>query len=316
MTDSQRLARLLEAAGVPSSPRRMEVLGGGDTADVRRIRFDDESSMVVKLGAAGPRSKDSATLESRAHEEAAGLGAIAATGTVRTPEVIGVATLERTSILVLEDLGSACPPGPDAWCSFGRGLADLHAMPVGAFGFRHRNHLGHTPQCNDPTASGDDWASFLVERRVLPMKNALIDAGRGDAVDLAALDRLADRLASILPSNIRPGLIHGDLWSGNVHATADGELAVIDPASFHADPLFELGMMRLFGGFPEECEAAYRSRLIEHCGPDVLECAELRIELGRLHHLLNHWLLFGDGYADQARRAIDALSRASRRSRP
>ncbi len=316
MTESQRLAPLLEAAGVRSGPRRVETLGGGDTADVRRIRFDDGSSLVVKLGVVGPRSNDPSRLESRAHEEAAGLAAIAATGAVRTPKVIGVATIDRTSILVLEDLGPGGPPDPEDWSAFGRGLADLHAAPVDRFGFDHRNHLGRTPQCNDPVAGGDDWAGFLVERRIAPMKTALAEAGRGGAADLAALDRLADGLVSALPGGIRPGLIHGDLWSGNVHATTDGGIALIDPAVFHGDPLFELGMMRLFGGFPEACEAAYRSRLVEHRGPEVLEAAELRIELGRLHHLLNHWLLFGDGYADQVRRSVDLLSRASRRSRP
>ena len=44
---------------------------------------------------------------------------------------------------------------------------------------------------------------------------------------------------------------------------------VIDPAVFHGDPLFELGMMRLFGGFPSACESAYLERLAEIEGPDV-----------------------------------------------
>lgn len=316
MTDSQRLERLLEAAGVRSRPRHVEGLGGGDIADVRRVRFEDQSSLIVKLGVVASRSEDSSTLESLAHEEAAGLGAIAATATIRTPDVIGVATLERASILVLEDLGPARPPGPDAWQAFGRELADLHAVPADAFGFDHRNHLGHTPQCNERLDSGDDWGAFLAQRRILPMRAAMTRAGRGNSSDLEALGRLADRVGSLLPPGIRPGLIHGDLWSGNVHATAHAGIALIDPAAFHGDPLFELGMMRLFGGFPDECEAAYRSRLVEHRGSDVLDAAEIRIEFGRLHHLLNHWLLFGDGYADQARRSLDRLSRASRRTRP
>ena len=54
----------------------------------------------------------------------------------------------------------------------------------------------------------------------------------------------------------------------------------------------------------------------ERLGPDATEAAEFRIELGRLHHVLNHWLLFGAGYASQARRLADELSRGSSRTRP
>jgi fructosamine-3-kinase len=75
-----------------------------------------------------------------------------------------------------------------------------------------------------------------------------------------------------------------------------------------ADPLFEIGMMRLFGGFPDACEAALVDRLAEVGGEEMLHRSEVRIELGRLHHLLNHWLIFGRDYAPPAMRCVAELA--------
>lgn len=90
--------------------------------------------------------------------------------------------------------------------------------------------------------------------------------------------------------------------------TADRGVAIIDPAVVIGDPLFEIGMMRLFGGFPRACEESLLTRLGEIGGPAMLERQEARIELGRLSHLLNHWLLFGRGYAAAAMRSAATLT--------
>ena len=42
-------------------------------------------------------------------------------------------------------------------------------------------------------------------------------------------------------------------------------------------------------------------------GPDALDAYETRIELGRLHHLMNHWLLFGPSYGHAARQVASRL---------
>ena len=315
MGEAGDLEDLLRAAGVVARPSLVVPLAGGDIADVRRVELENGETVVVKLGRVGANGGVASDPGRKAREESSGLQAIAVTTTLPTPAVLGIATLGNRSALVLEDLGDPASVGDADWVEFGRRLADLHAGDVVAFGFDHSNHLGHTPQDNRPVEP-DDWAIFLRDRRLLPMREALERLGRADATDLADLDRLADRLEDLLPRGIRPGLLHGDLWSGNVHPTRDRGIAVLDPAVFRGDPLFELGMMRLFGGFPSACEAAYRERLVEHRGDEALESAELRVELGRLHHLLNHWLLFGDGYAAECRRSLGGLSRSATRSRP
>ena len=90
--------------------------------------------------------------------------------------------------------------------------------------------------------------------------------------------------------------------------TAEHGVFVIDPAVVIADPLFEIGMMRLFGGFPDACEAALLGRLAEVGGEGMLHRSEVRIELGRLNHLLNHWVIFGREYAPATMRCVEELA--------
>ncbi len=52
---------------------------------------------------------------------------------------------------------------------------------------------------------------------------------------------------------IRPSLIHGDLWAGNAGKVkdADGKVrdVIFDPSACYAQNEFELGGMKVFGGF-------------------------------------------------------------------
>ena len=81
------------------------------------------------------------------------------------------------------------------------------------------------------------------------MTLALDQVGALNPKDLERLNKLEEELDALLPEGIRPSLLHGDLWSGNVHGTKDRGIAMIDPVPFYGDAYFEIGMMRLFGGF-------------------------------------------------------------------
>ena len=304
--DARQLRLLLSAAGIDSEIVESHSCGGGCIADVRRLRLVDGRTVIAKI-APGSRVGPN-HLESRAHEEAAGLVAIASTGTVPVPEVIGIGAVDDHVMLLLEDLGESGRASNSDWIDFGNRLADLHAgSDVREFGLGHDNHLGDTVQVNSPPSDPLSWSDFLSERRLGPMRRRLQQAGFLDSIDSDLFERLDESLGGILPTGIRPALLHGDLWSGNVHFTEDRGISVIDPAVFHGDPLFELGMMRLFGGFPSVCETAYFDRLLELEGPDALDASETRIELGRLHHLMNHWILFGPGYGHAARQVASGL---------
>ena len=153
--------------------------------------------------------------------EAEGLAALRGSG-MATPDVI-VANRELLVLSVLQ----ARPRSETFWDQFAYALAHLHTSTIHPrFGWHRDNWLGRRRQIN---TWNDDGFAFFVEHRLLrwlgqPRVEAALDAD-----DRAALERLCHRLPELLPD--RPAcLTHGDLWTQNVLATADGRPALIDPA--------------------------------------------------------------------------------------
>ncbi len=237
--------------------------------------------------------------------EADGLRALAATATVRVPEVR--ALLDRPGggvILVLEWLQLA---RPDAGFGsrFGAALAALHARPAplepAGFGWRSDNYLGATPQRNTPRqpATRAGWVAFLADARLGAMRERL---GGAPAELRSAVESVIEALPRLLADALepRPALIHGDLWSGNWGMLADGTPVVFDPAVSCSDPEAEIAMMELFGSAPSGVREAY-----EQAGGSWPQPRRLR--LYQLYHLLNHAVLFGGSYEQQALRTARSL---------
>jgi fructosamine-3-kinase len=87
-----------------------------------------------------------------------------------------------------------------------------------------------------------------------------------------------------------PARLHGDLWSGNVIAGADGRARLVDPAAHGGHREVDLAMLRLFGGPSERCFAAY-----DEAAPLAPGHAD-RVALFQLLPLLVHAVLFGGSY--------------------
>ena len=216
--------------------------------------------------------------------EAAGLRAIAETGSIRVPAVLLQGTEGETAFLVLERL-ELVSSGDDA--ALGERLAALHAHESDAFGFGSDNFIGSTPQPNPRTSS---WAAFFGEHRIGHLLRLLSSKG----IRYPQSDRFLERLPEILPAKPPASLVHGDLWGGNKAFLRDATPVLFDPAAHYADPECDLAMTGLFGGFSRRFYDAYRS-----IRPAAGNEHELH-EIYRLYHLLNHALLFGGGYVDQA----------------
>jgi fructosamine-3-kinase len=247
---------------------------------MHRVVLDDGRQSVVKRMRGAPAGFFSA--------EASGLAALRPTRTLRVPDVYALAA----DTLVLEDLGHGSATAA-AWRDAGGALARLHATTSAArFGFENDGWCGLSPQ---PNTFHDDGFEFFADRRLLFQGRRAFDAGRLTPRDLGALERLCAELPSRVP-NQSPVLVHGDLWIANLHACANGELALIDAGAAHYGwAETDLAMLTLFGSPPPAFFDAYETT----AGID--SSWRSRAPLYNLYHLLNHLNLFGDGYLGSVR---------------
>jgi fructosamine-3-kinase len=74
-----------------------------------------------------------------------------------------------------------------------------------------------------------------------------------------------------------------------------------DPAPFYGHSEYDLGITRMFSGFPSSFFSAYHSILPKQPG------FEQRALLYELHHYLNHLNIFGVGYRDGVMKKLREL---------
>jgi fructosamine-3-kinase len=268
------------AAALGSAVVALEPIGGGDINDAFRARLDDGRRVFVKAHAAPPAGMFAA--------EAAGLEWLRGTPGLRVPRVlaVGAAWLALEWLELDHDLGRA--PDPVA---LGRGLAALHHRAAPGFGLRGASFLATLAQ--DNTAE-PDWPTFYVERRLRPLCTR---ARLGVDRELDRLRATPDRFGPPEPA----ARLHGDLWWGNVGATA-GEPVVIDPAVYGGHREIDLAMLALFGPLPDPLVAAYAEAY-----PLAAQWRE-RLPLYQLYPLAAHAVLFGGGYGAQVQRILRSIT--------
>ena len=277
-------AAIRDSFGESVSIERELRVSGGDINEARCLFLSNGRQVFVKSNSIARADMFAA--------EAAGLSAIASTGTVRTPHILcrGVDDGLGISFLMMEMVRSG-RKAQDYWEVFGRELAAMHMADTGnlsgdaPFGFLQDNYIGSTPQCNEGRES---WIVFFRDCRLTPQIR--MARHHFDSAVRRRFDRLLDRLDMFLEEPDRPSLLHGDLWSGNILAGSDGHAWLIDPAVYTGHAEADLAMTELFGRLPEQFYGAYREN--KPVSPDY----EARRDLYNLYHLLNHLNLFGPGY--------------------
>lgn len=274
----------LDVTGVQS-------LSGGDTAAAYRLNTPD-GPLFAKTMLDAPAG----VLEL----EAAGLEALrsAAPPELSVPRVIRV----TEHGLVLEWIDESYGAGGSATeAECGSGLAQIHraeAPHVGGLDPELPQRIGSFPVDLSPT---DNWADFLLYRRIEPLLRTAVESGNLDAEAQDLLDELAPRAAELAVPVEPPSLLHGDLWAGNRVVDSSGRNWLIDPSSFYGHREYDLAMMLLFGGFGEACFNAY---------DDVYPLADgwrERVPWYQLPPLLVHAIRFGGGYGNSVMRALRQL---------
>lgn len=148
------------------------------------------------------------------------------------------------------------------------------------------NTIGDTPQ---PNGWMDDWVEFFRERRIGHQLKLARDAQLSQ-LGGEVMEKMPEWFEGIGP--IKPSILHGDLWSGNI-GTVDGAPSAFDPAVYYGHSEAEFGMSWC-AGFSDAFYDAYFEVL-----PKQEQGFEERRQLYLLYHYLNHYNLFGGGYKSQ-----------------
>ncbi len=290
------ILQALELNGFAVSGAEFRVLSSNAQREIFRVKLAEESELVAKvadLSAAAP-------LES----EYLGLTGLSASGQLIIPYAHALNTVNNCVVLLMQYLETHSRTLPSSWEEFGVALANHHAATAeNRYGWAEDNFIGASLQQN---TWSDDWVSFNQEHRLgfqlgLAQESGLL---RDDESELVSM--VIARLADFIPRHPPASLLHGDLWAGNALQTQvedKGVIALIDPAVYYGDPIADIAMMELFGGFPEACFDSYFS-VSEETGS-----IKSRISVYQLYHMLNHLNLFGRGYAGSVVSIILSLLR-------
>lgn len=132
---------------------------------------------------------------------------------------------------------------------FARRLAQLHSTcsPNGKFGFSVVTMCGTTEQDN---TWENDWETFFRERRLKPMIDKCLKKYPNDFKLRELGETVIDKVIHhfLRDIEVKPVLIHGDLWSGNWGVDSiKGEPVVYDPCSYYAHNEMELSILTMFG---------------------------------------------------------------------
>ncbi len=254
---------------------RVSSVSGGDINDAWNIQLDSGGVLFVKTNRADSFPK-------MFKLEANGLETLGEY--IRTPEVIQYGEFDLTSYLVLEWLEESREHSN--WKCFGNALAQLHSNSQTRFGWKEDNYIGSLVQKNKAEESASE---FYVKSRLLPQIEMADKQGLINKLELTRFEKLFDKMSTLIP-NEKPGLTHGDLWSGNWMFVQNGEPALIDPAVSFAPREMDLAMMTLFGNPPKLFFESYQEAF------PLISGWKDRLALFQLYYLLVHLNLFGKSY--------------------
>ncbi len=261
-------------------------LSGGCINKAWKVTDNENKSWFIKT--------NSPNLVDMFSAEADGLDEIRKSNSITSPKAIAYGRTSNCSYLILEYIDLQPQINQKKWSvKLGEQLAKLHQFqsPKEEFGWKRNNTIGSTEQSNKPHKN---WTSFWKNERLLyQLKLAQKNGYSNTAYDNGL--KLSENLSAfLLDYQPKPSLLHGDLWRGNCGSDVQSNPVIYDSAVYFGDRETDIAMTELFGGFDANFYDAYNAHYPLDSGYKV------RKKLYNLYHILNHFNLFGGGYASQA----------------
>lgn len=261
-------------------------VSGGDINDAYKI-VTKEETFFAKINT-GNNSKE--ILKS----ESLGLELLKSKAKVKIPEVVLLDNLNDFTVLILKwiDIGHS---SYQTSFDFANQLARLHQIHNTDFGLDFDNFIGSLPQINKYY---NNWLEFYNLNRIQYQLKLAIDTGRLGTSLIRKSVKMFGNIEQDFPE-VKPSLLHGDLWNGNYLINKSGKVIFIDPAIYYGHREIDIAMMKLFGGFDNEIYSIYNSIMpLDDDWPS-------RLKFYQLYYILVHVNLFGGSYSNSA---IDILN--------
>ncbi|MBF7024986.1 fructosamine kinase family protein [Staphylococcus kloosii] len=260
-------------------------VSGGDVNDAYIVETDNETYFLLVQ-----KNRDADFYGA----EIAGLKKFEEAG-IKAPIVEGNGQIDNDAYLLLSYLQEG---GRGDQRDLAKLVAKMHSQqqPDGKFGFEMPHEGGDISFDNSWC---DTWRELFVERRLEPLKEALVDKGLWIEDDVNTFNQVKDVINKALKEhNSKPSLLHGDMWGGNHMFLTDGEPALFDPAPLYGDREFDMGITTVFGGFNQAFYDEYNKQF------PLAKGADFRMEFYKLYILMIHLLKFGGMYATSVDRSM------------
>lgn len=276
MLSQALLSQVQTETGLNLAHCTISPISGGDTSKAYLLNTKSAENLFIKV--------NKLDLEQMFVEEAKGLAEIESACLGFTPKVLAYGKTSTESYLALEYL-TPSRKYDDFWRQLGEKLALVHSKSSEYFGFESDNFIGSLTQCNKNI---NTWEEFFIEQRLEYQVKKAFDSGLLSKIILRKFTSFYGQIDSMFPIE-KPSLVHGDLWSGNIHCSGN-KAYFIDPAVYYGHREMDLAFTFMFEGFNQIFYDAYKSLLPLEKGFGK------RIEFYNLYPALVHLNLFGKSY--------------------
>ncbi|WP_334332572.1 fructosamine kinase family protein [Companilactobacillus sp. HBUAS59544] len=248
-------------------------VSGGDINLAFKI-ITDESEYFLKVQ---PNNDESFFL----HEKE-GLDLMGAV--INAPKVIRIGTFKGCGYLIQNFIEF----GQGSQFELGQMVAKLHQKHAPKFGLDNDVLNAKNPKINTWQTN---WGKFFIEQRLEVLLDKVKAKGYWNNYRQDLFDKFEKRVSDFYQENpVKPSLLHGDLWNGNVAFTKTGSPILFDPDVFYGNREMDIAMTLLFGGFNADFYQGYESVY------PLTKDWQKRIPWYQSYYLLAHVNLFGETY--------------------